>query len=199
MPISNFFIPKILKKITALGMYDEDDIDMMRYSLQAILWEIEKLIYLCIIFACFQKLDYFLITAVALLTIRTSAGGYHSRSSWGCFAVTFIAFLMAILLLPAVLPINGMLLLAISAIALGITLLLAPIYSEQKEALLKNKGTGNKKWIAVAFTLIWLALIFFNKIYVYRDAVLYIILLQNLQLLFEYLRRTKMRNSQKLI
>jgi len=38
-----FFIPRLLDYLRRETEYDEDDIDMMRYSLEAILWEIEKI------------------------------------------------------------------------------------------------------------------------------------------------------------
>jgi len=100
MPISNFFIKKILNRIRNETEYNEEDIDMMRYTLQAILWEVEKTAYLFIIFLIFGAHWQFLTAIVAITTIRPTAGGFHSSSAWGCFFWTLFGLILAIFVLP---------------------------------------------------------------------------------------------------
>jgi Accessory gene regulator B. len=102
VPVSNFFIRRILDRIRLLDQYDEDDIDMMRYSLQAILWEIEKLIIIFLLFSLIGRHAYFLITLMALISIRVVAGGYHSQTPINCLLVTLFGFFLAIVVLPLI-------------------------------------------------------------------------------------------------
>lgn len=188
MPISNFFIINILNKIRSLDTYDEDDIDMMRYSLQAILWEIEKAIYLFLLFALMGRYDYFLITLITLLSIRVNAGGYHAQTSLGCFIYSFLMFFMSIMVLP-LLPLNSIGIIAISVFSLFVTILAAPICSPEKQAIQGREKDFNKKIISFSITLIWLICVYIFKSHTYAQPVLWMIFVQNAQLLLEYIRR----------
>ena len=75
MPISNFLTVRILSKIRSLKIYDELDIDVMRYSLQTFLGETEKILILLLLFFLLGKPDYFGVTLSVLLGIRINAGG----------------------------------------------------------------------------------------------------------------------------
>jgi len=96
MPIANFFIAKILKAYRELNYYDEDDVDVIRYGLEAFLWEIEKFIYMAVIFVALGYGWHFLACAVAVMSVRPMAGGYHASTAWRCFWITLFGFVMAI-------------------------------------------------------------------------------------------------------
>ena len=193
MPISDFFINKILTKIRALNCYNEDDIDMMRYTLQAILWEIEKIIIIFLIFTLLGYQNYFLVTFIVLVSIRNiaSAGGYHSKTALSCLFITFTGFFLAIIVLPHI-PLNNIAIITLSIFSLYATLLAAPMRSVEKDAIQNKEKDMQKKMFAFIVTLIWFLLIFFNKTNSYAYPALWIIVLQNAQLLFEYLRRREM-------
>lgn len=195
MPISDFFIPKILNKIRMLNTYSEEDIDMIRYSLQAILWETEKFLIIGIVFALLHKLDYFLITLVILLSIRIHAGGYHSNSSLGCLFWTFLVFAFSIIILPLI-KINTIGMYIILAFCLLATLFIAPLYHVQREFLLKKKAKKGKVISCIA-TLFWIIIILLFKDNKYIMPVVWIIFVQNMQLIFEYIRRKKVSNYVK--
>ena len=188
MPISNYFIVKILNRIRLLSIYEEDDIDMMRYSLQAILWEIEKALFLFLLFALMGRYDYFLITLVTLLSIRVNAGGYHAKTSLGCFIFSFLMFFISIMVLP-MLSLNSIGIIAISIFSLSVTIVAAPICSPEKQAIQGKEKDLNKKITSLAITLVWLALVYIFKEHTYAQPVLWMIFLQNAQLLLEYVRR----------
>lgn len=196
MPISDFLIKRILNQIRALNRYEEDDIDMMRYSLQAILWEIEKVIIIFVIFALMGYPIHYLVTLIVLMSIRVFAGGYHSKSSFGCLFITFSGFFLAIYVLPQI-PLNNLAILVLSGLSLLVTLLAAPIRSVQKEAVQKKDKDMQKKMTAFVITTIWLILLFINKTNTYAFPALWMIVLQNAQLLFEYLRRKENVKCQK--
>ena len=190
MPLSNFLIAKILKQIRLLDLYDEDDIDMIRYSLQAILWEIEKIIILLLLFTWMGRPDYFLITLLAVISIRMIAGGYHSQTSLNCLIITFIGFFLAIIALPLI-PLNNFGLFALFGFSLLVTWLAAPIRSIEKEAIQNTEKDRQKKITATIITSIWFFGIAIYKMHPYAHPILWIIVLQNAQLLFEYIRRKK--------
>ncbi len=187
MPISNLIIPNILNRIRSLNRYDEDDIDMMRYSLQAFLWETEKIIVLFIAFTLMGQRNAFLLTLLALMTIRVNAGGYHAKSTLGCLVYTFFLFFFAIVILPLI-PLNTAVLCSVIGFSLLVTSCIAPICSEERQSLIKTKkSTG--KILALTVSLGWLTWICLFRENIYASPVLWMIFLQNAQLLFEYLRR----------
>jgi len=188
VPVSNFLIKKLLNQIRLLNRYDEDDIDMMRYSLQSILWEFEKVIIIFFVFFLFGYQNYFLLTLIVLMSVRVFAGGYHSKTSLSCLLITFSGFFLAIIVLPRI-PLGNLAIIALSIFSLFVTLLAAPIRSIEKEAIQSKDKDMQKKMTAFIITSAWLVLIFFNKANTYAYPALWILALQNAQLLFEYFRR----------
>lgn len=188
MPIADFFIVRILNYIRRETEYEEDDIDMMRYSLQAILWEIEKTIYLALIFIALGLGWEFLAAVVAVMTIRPYAGGFHSSTVWGCFFWTLFGFVLALIVLPHV-PLVNMTVAAVGLFSLVTTYIATPTRSKQMQAIADTSKDGVKKIKATVATLVWFFLLFFNQGNFLAPAVLWIIFLQNLQLLIEYIKQ----------
>lgn len=192
MLISNYLIKHFLHRVKQLNIYSKDDIYEIQYSLQSILYEIEKILLLFIIYLLLNQVDYFLITLIVFLSIRINAGGYHSTSSLWCTIYTFIAFAMAINIMP-----NFNIPLTIKFLCAGfsilISLMLAPMISEQKKEIYSN-NIITKKIMILFITILWLGIfLYLNNLY--TVPVLGIITLQNSQLLFEYLRRRGIRHE----
>ena len=194
MLVSNFFIKRILNRIRLLNQYDEDDIDMIRYSLEAILWEIEKTLILLAAFALMGYLDYFLITCLVGIPIRMIAGGYHNQTAIGCLIITFTGFFAAIIMMPR-LPVSIGLICVMAFFSLMVTLVAAPIYPLERASLINKENDGKKKVLALVVTALWLSLIFIYPNHPYAYPALGIIVLQNVQLLVEYLKRRWKRND----
>jgi len=188
MPVSNLFIKNILNHIRLLNRYEEDDIDVIRYSLEAIMWEVEKIIILVLVFALMGYLDYFLITFLVVIPIRVLAGGYHSQTAISCLSITFMGFFLAIIVMPK-LPLTPGWIIALAAFSLVVTLIAAPMYPLERAALIKTDNNGKKKVFVLVITALWLLLIFIYHGHPYAYPALAIIVLQNVQLLFEYLKR----------
>lgn len=187
VPVSNFFISRILNRIRLLNQYDEDDIDMMRYSLQAILWEVEKVIIMFLLFALIESADYFMTTLVVLISIRSVAGGYHSQTAFRCLLVTLMGFFLAIVVLPLI-HLNTLGIVALTGFCLWVSMLAAPMRTKEKEAIHNKDKDMHKKIYVLVITSIWIAFVFI-KMHTYAFPVLWIIVLQNAQLLFEYRKR----------
>ncbi|MCL1990809.1 MAG: accessory gene regulator B family protein [Defluviitaleaceae bacterium] len=191
MPIANFFIVRILNYIRVETDYDEDDVDMMRYSLQAILWEIEKTLYLLLLFIALGYQWHFFATLFALITIRPTAGGFHSSTVWGCFAWTLLGFVLAFFVLPLI-PFNQLTIGIVALFSIVVTFIGTPVRSKQMEKIADPSKDTQKKYKATLITTIWFMLIFFvpavQNLFVI-EAVMWIIFLQSLQLIIEYGRR----------
>ena len=189
MPIANIFIPRILNKIRIETDYDEDDIDMMRYSLQAILWELEKTIYLIIIFTFAGLGWHFFAAMIAVLTIRPNAGGFHSSTVWGCFFWTLLGFFLALIALPHLIPTTNITILAVAIFSIPITYIASPLRSKQMERIADTSKDAHKKIKVTIITCIWFVVLFFYAQHPLATPVLWIIFLQNLQLGIEHIKR----------
>jgi len=191
MPIANFFIVRILDYIRRETEHDEDDMDMMRYSLQAILWELEKTVYLAILFVSLGLGWHFLMVMVVLLTVRPDAGGFHSSTVWGCFCWTLLGFSLAIVVLPWLLPINSLFILLVGGFSLAITYIAAPLRSKQMERIAKKDKDKQKKITVTLVTFIWFLVLFRLQEHFLAPTVLWAIFLQNFQLWIEWLKRQR--------
>ena len=191
MPIANFLISKILNYIRQETQHNEDDIDTMRFSLESILWEIEKIIYIFVIFLIFGLHWHFLAALLVLTSIRSFAGGFHASTQWRCFFWTLLGFVLAFFVLPLIPPSDVVVVLA-SLFAVGVTFIAAPLRSLQMEEIADKSKDKHKKYIAVIITIFWFVIIFLNQSYFLAIVAMWVIFLQNLQLLIEYYRRKSM-------
>jgi len=189
MPIANFFIVRILNHIRKETEHNEDEIDMMRFSLQAILWEIEKTIYLFLIFLALGFHWHFLACLVAIMTIRPTAGGFHSSTVWGCFFWTLLGFVLAFFVLPLI-PLNNITVALIGLYSIITTFIATPVRSKQMEKIADKSKDKQKKYKATIITIIWFTLVFINQDFFLIESIMWIILLQNIQLITEYMRKT---------
>jgi len=189
MPISNFFIIRILGRIRRETDHDEDDIDMMRFSLQAVLWELEKTAYLAVVFIVLGYGWNFLIALVVLLTVRPNAGGFHSSTVWGCFFWTLLGFALAIIVLPRILSINALSIAFVGGFSLATTYVASPLRSKQMERIAKKDKDKQKKITVTLMTFVWFLMLFRFQEYFLAPTVLWVLFLQNFQLLIEWLKR----------
>jgi len=78
---------KIADKIIFLLKTEKHGEEMKQkvlYSLQVILSEVEKLLIFLFVFAVCNLLQEFLISYIALVSIRIYVGGNHCKTSMGC-------------------------------------------------------------------------------------------------------------------
>lgn len=189
MPFTGLFIFLLVRKLKQAEDVDDDALEIVEYYYMSKLGEIEKIIWITIIFALisFSHLPIFFATVIALFSIRIPSGGFHSRSSWGCFLWTLFGFLMANLVLPS-LPVNLIAIIAIAIFSIISCFIASPIRDIDREAFIDKSKDKNLKYFATLMNLLWFIIIFFWLNHV-TTAILWIIFLQNLQLLIEYTRR----------
>ena len=150
MPIADFFILKLLNYFRRELNYDEDDMDMLRYSLQGILWEAEKIVYLSVIFIVLGLGWGFLVSCIAVMSVRSFSGGYHASTSWRCFFWMLLGFTLALLVLPHI-PLVGITVIVVGIFSLIITYIATPTRSEQMRAITDTSKDGRIKGSGVKF------------------------------------------------
>ena len=191
--MSNLIIRRLLSRAADTGNYSHDELDMIRYSAQSILGEIEKILILLIVFSLLGKGWIFILLVFVLLSIRINAGGYHSKTYFGCLLFTFFIFSFAILLLPQI-PVHQDLVYGIAWVCVVNTAIFAPVSSEQKEAFMKQPH--KKKLLACLITVVWLIVIRFLDESIMIPAI-YLIIMQNLQLTIAYFIKKEEKICQK--
>ena len=196
MPISNFFIPRILNWFQQGTDYSDDDIDDMRYVLRAFLWELEKTLYFTIIFLLLGLGWHIAVAMFAVLTIRPLSGGFHSDSPWRCFWWTLLGFVLAIIVFP-IIPMSILVFTLVAIFSIVIIFIGSPIHIEELESFVDKSKNQSKKIKATLITIIWFLILFFKLNHVLAPAVMWIIFLQAFQLGFEYLRRKFKANKKK--
>lgn len=115
----------------------------LRYFFLTIFGELSKLLILAVIFH--DKLSVFIWAVFILHLARSSSGGIHCKTYWGCFFLSLIYMFLSIELLPMV-PINkffemtGLLACIVISYHIGpITSGLHPVLSDKVCMKLKNK------------------------------------------------------------
>ena len=190
MPIANFFIRKILKAYKDLNYYDEDDVDIIRFGLEAFFWEIEKLVYLAVIFVLLGYGWQFLACTVAVMSVRPMAGGFHASTAWRCFWWTLLGFALAILVLPFI-TLSHTLIVFLGVFSLVSTTIAAPLRSAQMEPIANKDKDKLKKTVAIIVTVIWFVVLFIYQEHFLATSVIWAMFLQNLQLIITWVRRKR--------
>jgi len=191
MPISNFFVRLLLKQARATKDYDEDTIDMFRYGMQAVFWEIEKLAYFFVIFWFLGYHTHFLVATLVIFTIRFFAGGVHVESVWLCFSLTLLSYIGTFFVLPNLIPFNGMSIFIIALFSIMMTFIATPVRSAKREKIEKKVYDKPKKWLATIFTLIWFIVVWMNQAHIFAPVVMWTIFLQNVQMFIGYWKKRR--------
>lgn len=97
MERQNEKLVKSMMKFLKTDQQEEIVIQKVKYALQVIVSEVEKLIILLMIFGIVGKTLEFLTAYVAVVTMRIYVGGNHVETFFGCVLYTFImyAFILA--------------------------------------------------------------------------------------------------------
>jgi accessory gene regulator B len=77
--------------------FSDLELKKMEYGLVCFMNEITKFIPYYIIFWILSLEKYYLICILFFCPIRLFSGGYHAKTYWGCFFITFIIFLSIVI------------------------------------------------------------------------------------------------------
>lgn len=148
-------------KVYRMRILSHEELRKMRYGMEVILNEMIKIAILTALFTILNKLNYFLISLVILITIRCFSGGLHFHSNFSCLLFSII-FLTAAAYSPIYLPVGFLryryLAMVLSIGAIGA---LSPIASINRPIRSKRKQR-TLKFTAVLFTVFWTYILLFK-------------------------------------
>lgn len=188
----------MITEISNLGEFSDAKVDTMRYVARCMVGEVEKFIIMLAIFWLFSYQNHYLIASLVLLTVRPTAGGFHSNSALGCLLWTMSGFALSILAFPKLIPLNTITLFIVAMFCIIVNVMIAPLMSKQHEKRLDVTKNKRKKIILVLIHLLWFSLVFLASDYGVAPGIMWILFFQSCQLLVEYVRRdfeTKKENK----
>lgn len=71
---------------------NEAQLRTRKFGLEVLGNELSKTLVFLIVFSLFSLTGYFLLSMLIYCTTRVATGGYHAKSYWGCFVVSFLCF-----------------------------------------------------------------------------------------------------------
>lgn len=92
----------LMNRIAQLHDFTDYELKLIRFYITGILYDVSKTLMLGIFFCCIGKFTEFLFTFIPLLLLRKKTGGYHLKTYWTCFLASFLYFIMAAIVLPAI-------------------------------------------------------------------------------------------------
>lgn len=96
----------LMNHIAQLHDFTDYELKVIRFCITGFLYDISKTVIIGILFCCIGKFPEFLFALVPLLFLRKRTGGYHLKTYWTCFLASFVYFALAVIVLPAVIPLN---------------------------------------------------------------------------------------------
>lgn len=169
--------------------YSDYDIQLFKYYIKCILFDLSKLIPLGIFFFAFGYALEYLVAVIVLFLIRTSTGGLHFKRYMSCLTFTAVFFITGIIILPNM-SINNCIMLISLLFCMIITNYIGPIvscYRETPSRLLIRKSKRNSSIIIFLYCI--LVFIIPNNHYITIG--FWVIILQTLQLSFAYVLKIR--------
>jgi accessory gene regulator B len=89
---------KLLNKIQDNdASLSESQLRIIKFGLECLFSEFSKFIVYLIIFWAMSLLELYLSSVIVYCTIRAASGGYHAKSYYGCFVISFVIFLSCVM------------------------------------------------------------------------------------------------------
>ncbi|MCL2055546.1 MAG: accessory gene regulator B family protein [Oscillospiraceae bacterium] len=164
-----------LKKSTD---YSEESLEEIRYVFLSLLSESQRLVLLSLIFGAFGLIKPFLLCLIALVFTRSQSGGLHCKTFWGCFFVSFMIFISAIVVLPGI-AVSQTAFLLIMLLNIGICMMFAPVQSPNRPKMSAKKRRKSKIITTASVAVIFAFLLLIGE---KNSPVFWIVFLQNIQL-----------------
>ncbi|AJA48132.1 accessory gene regulator B [Clostridium pasteurianum DSM 525 = ATCC 6013] len=148
----NTLISSFVKKISESNPgYSELDLKKMEYGLICFIDEITKFVPYFIIFWILSLQKYYIIALLFFCPIRLFSGGYHAKTYWGCFFISFIVFFM-IIICGKYLIINTIIIISLLIISFILICIFSPVDNINKP--IKSKERRLKlKYYSIFITL----------------------------------------------
>ncbi|OAA93698.1 accessory gene regulator B family protein [Clostridium coskatii] len=167
-------IGAIVKKISETNpQFSDLELKKMEYGLLCIFDEITKIIPYFIIFWLFSLQQYYVVILIFFCPIRIFSGGYHAKTYWGCFFISFIAFL-SIIIVGKYVSFNTYILLMLQFISFVLICIFSPVDNINKR--IKSKERRMKlKYASIIITSFLIILSYFLPHKFFNTAVISIV------------------------
>jgi Membrane protein putatively involved in post-translational modification of the autoinducing quorum-sensing peptide len=141
----------LIKEISKTNpQFSDLQLKKMEYGLLCAIDEITKLIPYFIIFWFFSVQKYYIIILIFFAPIRLFTGGYHAKTYWGCFFITFVIFSL-IITIGKYLSFNTITLILSLVVSFILVCIYAPVDNINKR--IKNKERKLKlKYFSIIIT-----------------------------------------------
>lgn len=171
----------IKKYLRSCSMLSEFDKERIKYSMNLLLNEGEKIMALVLLFGVIGQLKTFIFSFVVLMSIRAFVGGIHFSTRCRCFSFTLLFFMM-VMFLSNFIIINQQTKLVISGLSLINTMLCAPLPSKHR-VLVLERGRDILRKRSVIMVLIWIvvSVMLSEKL---SNVIVWTVVLQQMELLY---------------
>lgn len=147
------FIGSIVKEISKTNpQFSDLELKKMEYGLLCIFDEITKIIPYYIIFLLFSLEKYYIVILIFFCPIRLFSGGYHAKTYWRCFFISFITFL-GIIIIGKHVSFNNVILITSLIISFILVFIFAPVDNVNKR-IKSNKRRIMLKYISIIITFL---------------------------------------------
>ncbi|WP_123053551.1 accessory gene regulator B family protein [Clostridium sp. JN-1] len=151
----NKFITILVKKISESNPeFSELQLKKMEYGLICTFDEVTKLVPYFIIFWILSLQNYYAVALIFFCPIRLFSGGYHAKTYWGCFFMSFFVFCIIVFIGKYLIISHTILLLLLAA-----SFILICIFSPVDNINKKIKSEKRRKQLKHYSILIALSLI----------------------------------------
>ena len=129
------------------------DFKKMKYVVWVFLDELTKFLPYGLFFALIGKLPEYLFAIAVLCPLRIIAGGYHTKTYWGCFFLTFSTF-FAVIYLGIYFPLDITIKASIFIVGLISIFFMAPVDNPNMPILREELKKGRRKIAVILFSVI---------------------------------------------
>lgn len=154
-------------------------IAQLEYFFKTVFSEISKILIMGFIFK--NELDIYFITLLAMLLLRTSTGGLHCRTYWGCLFASTAYMVIAIKVLPLI-PVSVMLMTILLIPCIFINYFVGPVTSDVHMPLTAETIKKSRIKAALFITLYMVVILVFPR-NAYTLAIFWITVIHTLQLI----------------
>jgi Membrane protein putatively involved in post-translational modification of the autoinducing quorum-sensing peptide len=146
------FISCLVEKISETNPEFSDlELKKIEYGLVCTFDEITKLVPYFIIFWLFSLQQYYIVALIFFCSIRLFSGGYHAKTYWGCFFISFAVFSLIIIVGKYIL-FNTIILTSSLVISCILICIYSPVDNINKRIKSKERRT-RLKYISIIITL----------------------------------------------
>lgn len=178
---NSHYISHFFERIQHSYQFSDLEMAKMKYTLKGIGSELIKTLLLSLLFLKLNHFSGFAGALIMLVIIRSRSGGLHMEHFISCLLFTLVFMLLAVIVLPAYIPVPYFLKPLILLPCIVITYWCAPIQSKKRppasqETILRYRNQS------VIFIFICSTIILIMKTTPFADICFWIIVLQTLQL-----------------